>query len=256
MTSPLWTDFAMKNTDKTMILITSSWIGVSSTAAGPDVGNTLTSMLGWDDERFQGWHKDFDPFIFSGVSADTPLSSLRETIRKGIYLLSVTGSDKELRAVEDIPRATLTYSEETGFSMKYAEGTRYIDKCQPGDVYGKTIDENINGFEGTALKMTILKSGEGSLSVDIIDRSEDDINALKTAGSVEILFRCPFLVQDGFNFKKMQWKPWEELSEEEKAGYDDPNTQRTSTVSGTLIASVHLGNLPGQTVGDFFRVVA
>ena len=41
--------------------------------------------------------------------------------------------------------------------MKYAEGTRYIDKCQPGDVYEKTIDENINVFEGTALKMTILK---------------------------------------------------------------------------------------------------
>ena len=256
MTSPLWTDFAMKNTDKTVILITSSWIGVSSTAAGPAVGYTLTSMLGWDDERYQGWHEDFDPFIHSGVNADTPLSNLRETIRKGIYLLSMTGSGGELRAVKDIPRATLTYSEETGFTMKYAEGTGYIDKCQPGDVYGKTIDENIAGFEGTALKMNILKGGESSLNVNIVDRSESEINALKTAGSVEILFRCPFLVQHGIAHKKMQWTPWEELSEEERAGFDDPNTRKTSTASGTLIGSVHLGNLPGQTVGDFFRVAA
>ena len=62
MTSPLWTDFAMKNTDKTVILITSSWIGVSSTAAGP-VRHTLTSMLDgtMNDSRLA---QDFDPFIF------------------------------------------------------------------------------------------------------------------------------------------------------------------------------------------------
>lgn len=268
MTSPLWVDFSIKNKDKSVVLITSSWIGVSSTGAGPPFGYTLSSMLGWNDSRFKGWHSDFDPFIFSGVDFSTPLSELRETIRKGIYLLIVSGADS---IVEELPSATLTYSEETGFRMKYSEDARrycqFTSSTEPtksGVVYGKAKDVPIDGFSGTDLKMNMLKLvSQEEIEIEIVDRDVEEINALKRKGSISILYRCPFLVlQEKGKRRYMQWKAFEELSEEQRAGYFNPTYHRSkefSTVSGTMVTNIHILDLPikdksvGPTLGDFFR---